>query len=339
MKKGVSAEIIAVFLLAACCQAAPLPAGRPKEEATLKGHNDTVTGLAFSPNGKTLASVSEKDNTIRLWDVATGKCLAKIDLPSTQPGVRSVFVRGVAFRPDGKAVATCHNSGAIKLWDPATGKCMDTLHHPGGVWRIAFSPDSKCLASAGAFEARIWDLATGRPRSTFKADLPDWVLVLAYTPEGKAVLVRRSTDCKVLTLWDVAAGTNLSTCEGHEQSIGAAALSPDGKTLVSSGLDKTLRVWEAATGKKIARLGGENYDPLAFSPDGKILACAWNVDGKNTVGAIRLLALPGLTPLATIKGDIGLIERLAFSPDGRLLAAGCFDKTIKIWSLPASWPQ
>jgi WD40 repeat protein len=100
-----------------------------------------------------------------------------------------------------------------------------------------------------------------------------------------------------------------------------------------------LRVWEASTGKPIARLRGEVYSPLAFSPDGKVLACAWNVDGRNTVGAVRLLAFPGGAPLATIKGDIGLINCLAFSPNGRLLAAGCYDKTIKIWNLPASWPQ
>ncbi len=340
MKECVLSGITAVFFLAACCQAAPLPSGRPKEAVTLKGHKECVTGLAFSPDGKTLASISYSDNTARLWDVATGKCLVKLDLPFTEPGVREVSVYSVSFRPDGKAFATCHSSGAIKLWDPATGKCMDTLQHPGWVSLIAFSPDSKCLASASDSEARIWDLATGRPRSTFKPDQSSSSVLVAYTPERKAVLVRRSSDGQqVVTLWDVAAGTNLSTCEGHEQTVAAVALSPDGKTLVSSSIDKTMRVWEAATGKNIARLGGEIYDPLAFSPDGKILACAWNVDGSNTVGAIRLLAFPGLTPLATIKGNVGLIERLAFSPDGRLLAAGCIDKTIKIWSLPASWPQ
>jgi WD40 repeat protein len=341
MKRCVLAGGTAALFLAACCQAAPLPAGGPRDVATLKGHNNRVTDLAFSPDSKMLVSLSNNDGTVRLWDVATGKSLAKLEIPPGPPGAGNQAPCAVAFLPDGKAFVTSHQGGPLHLWDSATRRCTATLRHPDACFRLAFSADGKCLASASTREMRIWDLATERPRSIFtlKPEMISWPFLLAYLPEGRTLVGLRGEGCKVVTLWDVAAGTKVSTCEGHEQTITDAALSPDGKTLVSSSLDKTLRFWEASTGKPIARLRGEVYSPLAFSPDGKVLACAWNVDGSNTVGAIRLLAFPGLTPLATIKGNVGLIQRLAFSPDGRLLAAGCCDNTIKIWSLPASWPQ
>jgi WD40 repeat protein len=138
-----------------------LAAQEPKLRGTLKGHTESVQSVAFSPDGKTLASASG-DRSIKLWDVATGKEQA------TLKG-HTGSVRSVAFSSDSKTLASASYDKTVKLWDVATGKERATLKgHTGMVYSVAFSPDGRMLASAGGStfgepgELKVWDVATGK---------------------------------------------------------------------------------------------------------------------------------------------------------------------------------
>jgi WD40 repeat protein len=134
-----------------------LSAQEPKLRDTLKGHMAFVSSVAYSPDGKTLASGSA-DTTIKLWDVATGKEQA------TLKGHTDNTVTSVAYSPDGKTLASGSWETTIKLWDVATGKEQATLKgHTHYVYSVAYSPDGKTLASGSYDETiKLWDVATGK---------------------------------------------------------------------------------------------------------------------------------------------------------------------------------
>ena len=128
---------------------------------TLRGHKKSVYSVAFSRDGKTLASGSD-DNTVKLWDAATGQELRTL-------GGHSSFVLSVAFSPDGKTLASGSDDNTVKLWDAATGQELRTLGgHSSFVLSVAFSPDGKTLAS-GSFDktVKLWDAATGQELRTW----------------------------------------------------------------------------------------------------------------------------------------------------------------------------
>jgi len=287
--------------------------------ANLEGHLSVVYCVAFSPDGKRLATGS-RDSTAKIWDLESGKAIR------TLKGHTS-FVMSVAFSPDGKWLATASWDNTAKIWDLESGEAVLSLEEFNYVTSVAFSPDGKKLATASFDEAaKIWDLESGEIVHTFEDHTaPVWSV--AFSPDGKKIATA-SWD-ETAKIWDVESGEVVHTFEGHKSLVYSVAFSPDGKKIATASWDETAKIWDVDSGEAIRTLEGHNSAVwnVAFSPSGEMLATGsldntakiWDVEsGKAT---------------HTLVSHTSSILSVAFSPDGNKLATGAIDKTAKIWDL------
>ncbi|KAM0147384.1 hypothetical protein ACHAPG_010625 [Botrytis cinerea] len=216
---------------------------------TLEGHCSSVSSVAFSQDGKIVASGSG-DKTIRLWDTATGKSLQTLE-------GHSGYVFSVAFSPNGKMVASGSYDKTIRLWDTITGKSLQTLEgYSGSVFSVAFSPNGKMVASGSSDKTiRLWDTITGKSLQTLEGH-SGYVSSVAFSQDGK--IVASGSNDKTIRLWDTTTGKSLQTLEGHSGYFFSVAFSPNGKIVASGSGDKTIRLWDTATGESLQTLEGRS---------------------------------------------------------------------------------
>lgn len=335
--------ILSGLLLVSCKQAAAVGVSNQitlEEITTLRGHSGIISSIAFSPDGKLLASGS-RDKTIKLWNVETGQEI------TTLTGHTS-WVRTVAFSPDGKLLASGSRDKTIKMWNVETGQETATLTgHTDWVRQIAFSPDNNLLASAARDKTiKLWNVTTGKETATL-AGHTDWVRSVDFSADS-TVLVSASAD-GTIKLWNVATGQNTSTLKGPNNFEGFLAFSSDKQYFVSLSshyegsyddgdtiydIDK----WYLPTGKKWYKfpVGFGKPFSLAISPDRKTLAL-----GKD-YGDIETFDLSSGKQTSSVTGHNEFawgwwfgwaVSVVTYSPDGKILASGSNDKTIKLWKL------
>ena len=291
--------------------------------ASLEGHTREVNSVAFSPDGTLLASGS-RDDTVKLWDVATQERIANLHTDG---------VWSVSFSPDGTTLAS-GSSGTVILWDVRTGERIATLKGHTIVWRtntllapvrsVSFSPDGATLASGSVDSTvKLWDVATKTEVATLQGHR-DEVTSVAFSPDG-TLLASGSWD-NTVKLWDVATQERIATL-GHGADVNAVSFSPDG-TLLASGLwDGTVKLWDMATRERIATLDHREVNAVSFSAsDGALLASgSWD-------GTVKLWDVLIREEIVTFWHTDG-ITSMSFSPDGTTLVAGGADGTILLWNI------
>jgi WD40 repeat protein len=298
-----------------------------KRRRTLEGHKSPVCDIAFSPDGKRLAS-GDGSGTVKVWDLATGKEESWTRIEPTRIGGGEVWERitALAFSPDGQRLAVCgRGSGLLRMWNLDTGK-VDKLESVPRNDRsapcFAFSPDGQRLCAVDPTgRTSEWDVATGQPKYTPGVRLDP--IALAYLPDGPR-LAARGEDGSVYVQDAVSGKRKFSLRSKFVGPISSFAFTPDNKRIATRNGDKTVKVWELATGQELFTLPGPLGDVSreSFSPNGQLLALVADGIGK-VFGAAK--------ELATIKSSDFRFVHLAYSPDGALVAR-TEDGQVKVYN-------
>jgi WD40 repeat protein/serine/threonine protein kinase len=320
-----------------------------------------VLAVAFSPDGQWVAAGSD-DRTAQVWEVSTGT-------PRPRPLAHSGEIVALAFAPDGRHLATGSTDRTARVWDTVGGTLVcPPLEHSHTVECVAFAPDGRrVLTGSWDNTARVWDPNSGRPLSEALAHAAT-VATVAWNPDGRRIL----TGSDSARVWEITGAryhpppTLQNPPLGFNDIIDPAALAPDGRRAVIGGLDKVVRIVDAATGSVTALppLHTGRILAVAFSPDGRRIATGsadntarlWNAETGTALallphtGAVVVAAFaPDGSRVATGSGDGARIwnaedgrlltflkspdrvRSLAFSPDGRRILTGHGDGTVRLW--------
>lgn len=298
-------------------RAAVSPSALPAVLAsTLSGHQDWVQSIAFSADGKWLASGS-LDKTIKLWVVASGSLLGTLH--------QSAAVNAVAISSNNTWIASAGDDGTVRLWEARSGKLLGALSGAEyAVYTVAFSPNAQLVAAAGKDRTIfVWDVESGKRVYTLEGHTGE-IYVLGFSPDGK-FLASAGAD-KTLRIWNLANGQESFNHPGHKDKILSLAYSPDGKWLATGDAGQAIRIWDAVTTEHVRTMtDNPTVLSLAFSPDSRWLAAG--LAGKT----IQLFDVNSGNSAQVLTGHQDYVQSVAFSPDGKWFASAGRDKNIKLW--------
>lgn len=295
----------------------------------LEGHENVVSAIAFSGDGKQIFSASW-DKTVRVWDTSAGRQESLLEGHTDW-----VFDLCLLSNSDGTGVRSASQNELLQ-WSPAFRRTAQQTDVGGATVNSAtFSPDGKWLAIGGRN-------GFVRVRSAEKESVPielggfrSWVSDLCFTPDGKAIAAGTRTG--TVRILELPSGKERHRFEAHKgKQVLAMSISPNGNTLATGGFEQTARLWSLESGKQLAELSGHRgvVTAVTWSNDGRMLATGerhgtfhvWDTNDSN-----RQI----VKTTAHSDGRLGFsVTALAFSADSKLIASGSYDKSIKIWTLP-----
>ncbi len=295
-------------------------------------HQGQVWSAIFSPAGHRLATRSGKE--VQLWNAETGAEITRL--------VHNLTVNDMIFSPDSRWLVTTGLGHTAHVWDVSSGREVGRLRHDDRLWAALFSTDGQWLATRSDRAAYVWRLTS---------DTAAGMAMISAT-RAETVTAEISLALKRLNKGEPPAETRRAVIGrgfvrvAHGDVILTMALSPDGRWLVTGGVDRIARVWEVATGLEVARLEhGGVVRAVAFSPDGRLLVTG-SADRMS-----RLWSFEADADAITIDADwpIGQAVKLmhpddvnivAFSHDGRWLATGSVDNSVRVWLVtPSTSPE
>ena len=298
------------------------------EEAFLKGHTELVNSVAYSPDGKILASGSN-DWTIRIWDVDKRKHIKTLEGHTGK-------VNSVAYSQDGETIVSGSDDG-IRVWNVENWNDKILYRSENaGIVNMMYSPDEKTLTSLsknGKIES--WDLTSGEKQWTIlgykksrklKSLLQNVIKLSSYSLDGKTFANWSGVEMR---LYNVVKGNLELLFKKSEISVYSLAFSPNGSTIVTGSDDGTISIWNTKNGEHKRTLPGHSgmVTSVAYSPDGNIFASA------SLDGTIRLWGAVGGLPKRTFTGHIRNFDSLAYSPNGKTLASRTKNGNILVWDV------
>ncbi len=315
---------------------------------TISGGLNSILSVAISPDGRIAAS--NNNQTIKLWDIQTGKEIAT--LKGHKSRVNAIVVSPVKVPTPqglGKILASSSEDKTIKIWNLETGRKIRTITgHSDSVHTLAISPDGKILASGSNDKSvRLWNLETGKEIRTITGH-SSWVRSVAISQFSASsgnyndsnilnILASGSTD-KTIKVWNLSTGKLIHTLKGHTQSVTSVAMSPGVKgsdpILISGSADRSIKIWNLSTGELVRNLEGhtQSITSLAINPVNRLSNNKTFASG-STDRTIKIWNLSTGELISTLSNDNEAVSSLVYSWDGETIVTGSEDKTIKVWRL------